>query len=265
MGLHFLPMVIGGYTLKHAEAYVLQKRSDIIIAESNWSAGQWRRFGVSPERLRVVPYAVDLDMFRPRPFPMKKPEDEFLFLHIGRIVPRKRVDLLLEAFPLVAQAEPRTKLLMVGHNLVPWISTKLQHLNSGSAIEYRTTVDHHEVPELIARANCIIQPSENENFGSAVAEGMACGRPVLVGPTNGTKDFIPQGSVVFDEYTPQALAQGMLTVIRNSRSKWTDIAARNRQAAELAFRPDVVADELERIIWQARLHSKSNVATREGR
>jgi glycosyltransferase involved in cell wall biosynthesis len=251
MGLGFLPIVAGGYLLKHVESRLQSPLSDVIIAGSRWSLGEWRRYGIKPQQLSVLPYPVDLDRFRPAPS-ADKPAGEFLFLHVGRIVPRKRLDLLLDAFPLVAQAEPRARLLIVGKNLVPGVAARLRNQGTSAAVEYRPAVDHADIPALIAQADCVVQSSENENFGSAVAEALASGRPVLVGSTNGTKDFAGDGSVVFPAYSPQGLARGMLETIRRVRANRAGLAAACRAAAERHFHPVAVADKLTDVIERCR-------------
>jgi glycosyltransferase involved in cell wall biosynthesis len=264
MGLGFLPIVAGGYLLKYVESRLQCPLSDVIIAGSQWSLGEWRRYGIKPEQLSVLPYPVDLDRFRPAP-PADKPAEEFLFLHVGRIVPRKRLDLLLDAFPLVAQTEPRARLLIVGRNLVPGVAVRLRNRETSAGVEYRPAVDHADIPALIAQADCVVQPSENENFGSAVAEALASGRPVLVGPTNGTKDFAGDGSVVFPTYTPQGVAGGMLEAIRRVRADRAGLAAASRAAAEQHFHPAAVADRLTNVIERCRAERAPSLRRAAGR
>jgi glycosyltransferase involved in cell wall biosynthesis len=248
MGPAYVPLVAGGYLVKHAESRLQCPLSDVIIAGSRWSVGEWRRYGVKLGRLTVLPYPVDLDRFRPAASPADKPAGEVLFLHIGRIVPRKRVDLLLDALPLVTREEPGARLLVVGRNQVPWVASRLNGPSTPAGVEYRPAVDHRQIPALIARADCVVQTSENENFGSAVAEALACGRPVLVGPTNGTKDFAGEASVVFDEYTPQSVARGMLEVIRRLRTDRARLLLASRTAAERFLDPPAVADQLCQVV-----------------
>ena len=60
-----------------------------------------------------------------------------------------------------------------------------------------------EVPALLREATVLVQTSENENFGSSVAEALACGTPVVVGPSNGTADYIDEHSMIFGDYEPR--------------------------------------------------------------
>jgi glycosyltransferase involved in cell wall biosynthesis len=252
MGAGFLPLIAGGYSFKHFESVYQSPFSDVIIAGSRWSASQWRKWGVKPDRLTVMPYPVDLEKFHPLTTLADKAPDDFLFLHAGRIALRKRVDLLLDAMPLVTKVEPGARLKIIGGNMVPGLSARLANASPASRIEHSPVVEHHLMPGMIARADCIVQPSENENFGSTVAEALACGRPVLVGPTNGTKDYTGSESVVLDECTPEAVARGMLEVISRIRADRAGLTARCRETAERYFRPSTVVDRLCVAIEQSR-------------
>lgn len=251
VGAGRLALLTAAYAGKYGEVCARYARSDMIIVESQGSSEQWERFGVPRRRLACLPYAVDLDAFQPPAAPPPRASAGFTFLHVGRIAARKRLDLLLDAFPLVTSHQPDARLLVIGSSLVPRIATRLA-ANVMPGIEYRQFVDHADMPRVMAQADCLVQPSEHENFGSAVAEAMACGLPVIVGPTNGMKDFVPQGSVVFDRYTPDALAGAMLEVIRRSGSGKASMAAASRRAAEEHFDPERVADGLCAIIAQSQ-------------
>lgn len=257
----FLPVAALGYVLKHVESCVQCPLSDTIIGGSAWAADQWRRFGVKADRLAVLPYPIDLERFRPAVPPADKPPGEFLFLHVGRVVPRKRVDLLLDALPIVARAEPGARLLLVGNCAVPWIGARLAAAGATSGVEHRPAVAQQHVPALMARADCIVQPSEHENFGSAVAEALACGKPVLVGPTNGTKDFTGAAAIVVEAYTPEAVARGMLQMIRRVRADRAALAAASREAAERYFHPAAVTDRLCAVIGSAGHREMRSLST----
>lgn len=248
LGWCFLPLLFGGYFLKRIEARAMLPRSDLIGAGSSWAVSQWIRCKVPREKLVVLPYPVDLNKFRPNIIPKAAPAKEFLFLHLGRIASRKRVDLLLDAFELVAEVKPDARLLIIGRSLIPSMTRRLRNLGRNARVEYRESVPHADVPQLIAAADCVVQPSENENFGSAVAESLACGRPVVVGPTNGTKDFIGLDSVVFDAYTPQSVAQAMLEVMRRVDQSGEEYSAASRAAAEAMLSAPAIAQLIRQAI-----------------
>jgi glycosyltransferase involved in cell wall biosynthesis len=233
-GLPFLLVLAAVYTLKYLEAFRLHRMSDVIICGSRWAVESWRKFGVARRKLVAIPYPFDLEQFQPvsRPAAGRDP-GEFVFLHLGRLVPRKRLDLLLEAFQLLRREKPGVRLLVIGqYTYGRNYKALLEDPHISPGVEYHESVPHADVPKLLARADALIQTSENENFGSAVAEALAAGLPVVVGPTNGTKDYISPTSFVFTRYDRQAVKEGMLRVIDTVRAGGAEVAADARRAAE---------------------------------
>ena len=80
----------------------------------------------------------------------------------------------------------------------------------GPPMTYVDAVPQAEILERLCEADVVVQPSEHEEFGSAIAEALACGIPVVTGPTNGTSEYTPTtGSVTFDRYEPHSLAHAI--------------------------------------------------------
>jgi glycosyltransferase involved in cell wall biosynthesis len=95
----------------------------------------------------------------------------------------------------------------------------------------------------------LVQPSEDENFGSAVAEALACGTPVVLGSSNGTGDYAKSGAIRFDQYEANAVAAAIALAI----TKADALREPARQAAELHLDPKTIALGLEKILIQALL------------
>jgi glycosyltransferase involved in cell wall biosynthesis len=102
----------------------------------------------------------------------------------------------------------------------------------------------------MAQCDILIQPSEGENFGSSVAEALCCGLPVIVGSTNGTKDYISPSSFVFEEYNSESLAKIMLEAIEAVEQNKEKLALEARQTAEKNFSVSRVVDCLEKIFQE---------------
>jgi glycosyltransferase involved in cell wall biosynthesis len=244
-----VPMLIPAYTYKELEAALALRRVDVLGCGSEWARELWARLGVTRDRIHAIPYPTDLSLFAPRPPPDDKVENEVSFLHLGRIVPRKRIDLLLRAFAEVIRVEERARLSIVGRfAYAESYASLLQDPALSRNVEYRPHVERTSVPKLIAGADCIIQPSENENFGSAVAEGLAMGKPAIVGPSNGTKDYISRSSIVFHDYSVDAIAASMLEMIARVRDRREAIAVEARETAERHFHVFRVTDSIERVL-----------------
>lgn len=110
-----------------------------------------------------------------------------IVLFLGRLVPKKSPDLLLEAFALWRRETPHTVdsvLVFAGPEERDGYLTRLKSLAvaSGIAGNVLFTGPLFDDAKWAAYrdANVFVLPSQNENFGNSAAEAMACGTPVIV-------------------------------------------------------------------------------------
>ena len=106
-------------------------------------------------------------------------------LHVGSNIPRKRIDVLLEAFAGVRAVHPRARLVKVGGPLTAEQGARAEALGISGSIAAlppfspTSTGDRARLAAVYRRATLVLQPSEAEGFGLPVAEALACGTPVL--------------------------------------------------------------------------------------
>ncbi len=237
LGFLYVVFLVSLYRYKCLVTRVSQRKSDLVVGGSQWTTSMWEKLGVSRRRLASLPYPIDLvDFDMDRSHPIASTNESFTFLHLGRLVPRKRLDLLLEAFDLVRNVEPLSRLVVIGSFSYGTAYKSLldRYLNCDQ-FEYRERIPRTEVPALLRSVDCSIQTSEHEDFGSTIAETLACGTPVVLGPSNGTSDYVPACCTIFDEYSPQEIADAMLTTIRGMRMNGAAIRDSCRKTAESFF------------------------------
>jgi glycosyltransferase involved in cell wall biosynthesis len=104
------------------------------------------------------------------------------------------------------------------------------------------------MPDVLRSAHVLVQTSQNENFGSAVPEGLCTGLPVVVGPSNGTADYIDEHSELFEDHKPSAVARAMITAWRNDTLERRMERIRHSHAV---FAPSTVADTFEAALTKA--------------
>jgi glycosyltransferase involved in cell wall biosynthesis len=165
------------------------RRAARIVCDSIFTRDEILRYGlVSAERLDVVPNGV-APVFTPTPGRAAETEanrilghgrfDTVNLLHVGSVIPRKRIDVLLRTFAGVHRAMPETRLLRVGGPFTRAQSALADSLGISDAI----SVLPHLAPEVLAavyrRAALVLLPSEAEGFGLPVVEAMACATPVV--------------------------------------------------------------------------------------
>lgn len=171
-------------TLRDALAVFFTAESERDLARASFGPNQWNSavvpFGITdPEAGKVDP-EVQIEVFYRR-FPRLRSRRYLLFL--GRIHEKKGCDLLIEAFAKVAASVPDVDLVMAGPDQ-EGMQEKLQRLAKRSGIGGRV-----HWPGLIGgdlkwgalrACDAFVLPSHQENFGIAIVESLAVGRPVLI-------------------------------------------------------------------------------------
>jgi glycosyltransferase involved in cell wall biosynthesis len=133
------------------------------------------------ENVHLVPHGVDLERFRATPAP-RRPGPAVL-LAVGRLVPKKGFDVLLEA---VSRIEHPFRLRIVGEGPE---RGSLERLISSFGLQRRVTLCgprmHAELPREYAAADLVVAPSvvdptgDRDGLPNVVLEAMACARPVV--------------------------------------------------------------------------------------
>jgi len=237
------------YAYRWLQARLALTSSDVMTVSSQWAVERWQDFGLSPDRLRLVPYPVALDALASVPTPDAK-SGAVTFLWLGRSVPRKRLDLFLAAFDLVRRDHPASRAVLVGHLREDRsLGTMLERYTGDPNVEIRPPLDHTRVPELFAETHVLVQPSQNENFGFSLAEALAAGRPVVAGPTNGTAAFAGDALFGFERYDASGVAEAMLRARAAVLADPAGVASAARAAARRHF---AVKDTAERLVEVAR-------------
>ena len=112
-------------------------------------------------------------------------------------------------------------------------------------LTYVPRMSRDDVRALLRRTAVLVQPSEDEDFGSSVAESLACGTPVVVGPTNGTGEYVDEGGVHFERYDAGSVAAAITEALDRLAEDPAEMRAQARRVAERHFNTQAVVDALE--------------------
>lgn len=157
------------WTLKHCRAVT------VVSEDLAGLVGQ-----LAPETpTTVIPMGTDLQsLFVPPQDPAERRDDEILF--VGRLVEGKGLTLLVEAFAMVRESMPRSRLTIVGDGpLRAAIEVRVRRLGQEAHVELVGAVPQRRLPEFYRRAALAVFPSAREGFGLVVTEAMGCGCPVI--------------------------------------------------------------------------------------
>ncbi|HET9906864.1 MAG TPA: glycosyltransferase [Anaerolineales bacterium] len=156
-----------------------------------------RRIQSAYQREAPVIYPpVEVDRFQPNG------QREDYYVTVSRLVPHKRIDLLVEAF-----TELNLPLLIIGDG------AELPRLRAlaGSNIRFLGYQTDESVIELMSKARGFVCAAE-EDFGIAIVEAQAAGCPVIVYGRGGALETVLDGTtgVLFSEQTKESLIEAIL-------------------------------------------------------
>ncbi len=157
---------------------------------------------VPESRWRVVPNGIDMNRFS-TVGRMIGAKDRLLF--VGRLVPYKGVDVLIRALARFHSAPP---LVIAGDGPM---RRKLESLANRLGVDARFLghVPDADLPALYRGARLTILPSINqqEAFGIALVESMACGTPVVASDLPGVAETARGGGLIARRGDPEDLSQ----------------------------------------------------------
>jgi glycosyltransferase involved in cell wall biosynthesis len=100
-------------------------------------------------------------------------------VHVGSCIPRKRIDVLLDAFAAVRRVCPEVQLIKVGGTFTREHLAQIETLDLARSIVHRLGLSRGELAEVYRAASVVLVPSDAEGFGLPVIEALACGAPVI--------------------------------------------------------------------------------------
>jgi glycosyltransferase involved in cell wall biosynthesis len=139
------------------------------------------------------------------PLTVSGPHTGTTVLFLGRLHPKKGLDVLLDAWPKVSAGREAARLIVAGAG---------DDKRFAPGVQYVGFVTGEKKAECLAAADVFVLPSHNENFGIAVLEAIAAGVPVVVSPGVQLGPWVVEQRLgVVAERDPAAVAEAILGVL----------------------------------------------------
>ncbi|MEI7810906.1 MAG: glycosyltransferase family 4 protein [Ignavibacteria bacterium] len=170
--------------------YTASNRVDHYIANSKHIAKRIKKiYGRDSE---VIYPPVDINLF-----PVRTDKENF-YLTASRLVPYKRIDLIVEAFSKM----PDNKLVVIGHG--PEMN-KIKE-KAGRNVEILGYQPFDQLKDYMQRAKAFVFAAE-EDFGIIIVEAQSCGTPVIALNKGGTSETVVNGlnGIHFNEQTSDSI------------------------------------------------------------
>ncbi|MGD9797912.1 MAG: glycosyltransferase family 4 protein, partial [Acidimicrobiia bacterium] len=183
------PLAAAGKLVERRLAPPLYRRTPVVtLAESS------RRELVDDLGLRAADVHVVAPGIDPRFSPGGERSPHPLVVAVGRLVPVKRFDALVDALVPLKAAHPGLEAVIVGEGYErPALEARISAAGAGGWIRLPGRLDDAEVLDLYRRAWVLTGSSVREGWGMTITEAAACGTPAVVNRIGGYADAVVDG------------------------------------------------------------------------
>ncbi|XP_058748490.1 phosphatidylinositol N-acetylglucosaminyltransferase subunit A-like isoform X1 [Vicia villosa] len=171
------------------------------------------RSGLPPEKVFVIPNAVDTSMFKPAAA-CPRTLEEIVIVVISRLVYRKGVDLLVEVIPEVCRLHPNVRFIVGGDGAK---RVRLEEMREKHSLQDRVemlgAVPHAQVRSVLISGHIFLNSSLTEAFCIAILEAASCGLLTVSTRVGGVPEVLPDDMVVLAEPDPSDMVYAIQKAI----------------------------------------------------
>ncbi len=204
------------------------QKADLVAVPSHYSASLLEKHGLH-HPIQVIPCGVDLDSFHVAPALDREAvrrsygldPDKVLFLYVGRVDAEKRLEVILQALPLVANADLQLAIAGQGNELA-FLRQLADQLGVAQQVHFLGQIDRQALPALLHSADIFVMPGEAESFSIATLEAMACGKPILAVNAGALPQLVThmQNGYLYQAHQPASAALGIATLADDREMRW---------------------------------------------
>jgi rhamnosyl/mannosyltransferase len=209
------------------------------------------------KKIKIVPNFVDFEKFKK--FNQKVEANEIkkikrryslenkkIILFLGRLIPYKGVEYLIQAFSEVKEVMKDSILVIAGEGP---LRKSLVELSRGMKdVVFIKTLKDEEVPSLFASCDVFVLPSvtRQEAFGIVLLEAMIMEKPVISTNISGMPFVVNKAGILVPPRDTQALSDAIIKILSDEKlAKKLGRKARRRVKEE--FTREKVVDKIEKV------------------
>jgi glycosyltransferase involved in cell wall biosynthesis len=210
--------------------------------------------------LEPIPYGADVSAFAPDPEAAQRVRDRFglgphhtVVAGVGRLIPVKGFDYLVEAHARASATHPELRLILVGDgDAREELTERARLLGVADTVTFAGTAARDEVPAYLAASDVVVVPSVHyggyvDGLPNVALEAMAAGKPLVATRVGGLPDLVhPENGVLVDERDIDGLADAIVTLSRD-RELRTRLGDRGRALIRDSMSWEIVAERFESV------------------
>ena len=205
------------------------RRASRIISISHFTATKIKNQleGIRPEKIVLLPPTIDGNHYMPQRKPVNLLQDyDFdgykVMLTVARLSSLEKYkgyDNLIKAMPKILNKVPNFKYCLIGSgDDVPRVNKLIRSLNLEDHVTVADVVSDNHLLDYYNLCDLFVMPSKMEGFGIVFLEALACGKPVIAGSKDGSREALLDGrlGILVDPDNIDEIAQAIIDVIEGN-------------------------------------------------
>lgn len=206
------------------------RSSEYFLAASQFVKNSLVSSGISEEKIKIVPYGVDITRFTVKRTNHKDINEPLNLIFVGQPSYRKGMHHLLEA---VSKFDKKQVHLTICGQYNANSDLYKAYKNSDN-IYFAGFVMNIQLREYYQSADAFILPSLGEGMAMVGLEAMACGLPIMCTEFSGVNDLVEnyESGYIFESTSTKSIVQGIEWAIAH-KSELASMGNRARKIAEI--------------------------------
>jgi glycosyltransferase involved in cell wall biosynthesis len=193
---------LGRYPRRAGGTIAALRQADGILAVSQDLQERVVAYGADPSRVRVVYDGIDAELFHPGPQDAARARlvreltlHGPVVLYIGNLLPVKGLEVLIDAFALLAGQGVDFTALVIGQGpLRSRLEDRARRLGLGGRVKLLGPRPHDQLPDWYRAADLFVLPSYSEGVPIVLLEAAACGTPFVASRVGGIPEIAHLGT-----------------------------------------------------------------------
>jgi len=246
------------YFFKYLERSILN-RSDIIIANSLYTKRAIcadNKLSTKESKVFVIPNGASIRVIDPLQRDDKLAiRKEFnlgnypIILFVGRLVPRKGLQFLIQAMKNLNKDEIRAKLIVVGDGSDRFTYINLvNELNLNNQVIFTGYIDDNLLEKIYSLSDIVAIPSINEPFGIVALDAMIAGKPIVAFDSGALPEILENNAngMLVKSKDPIAFSEALSKYLSDPELAQM-VGRRNLEAVLSKYSWKKYAEELDRV------------------
>ncbi|KAK0416017.1 hypothetical protein QR680_012251 [Steinernema hermaphroditum] len=238
--------------------YSLSNVDKVICVSHTSKENTVLRGGLSPQKVYVIPNAINTDLFTPDPELFHSNQTTVVF--VGRLVYRKGADLLREIIPEICIRHPNVRFVIGGDGPKRIVLEEMReqyHLHD--RVMMLGELPHNQVRNVLVQGQIFLNTSLTEAFCMAIVEAASCGLYVVTTKVGGIPEVLPEGFASTATPIPQLLCDALSEAIKMRESGELMDPTERHKAISAMYRWPEVAERTE-IVYESAMREPDQSA-----